>query len=395
MSLRADLEDAMVQLADRICVVGSNREVRARLRKVAFRELPFQKLTPAVETLLARREAGAPLSELAPEFNVVRGVADACDRAVDEVIARLEKTGVSTALVYDIERLRAQVQRLELLLEAWSAPVLTAERKVSILAELVRQNHARRGARELCRQNLHLLTRRIVERNAETGEHYVARNGREYADMLRSAAGGGVILGVTTFLKLLLAKLVLAEFFQGAFFGLNYAVSFVLVQLCGFSVATKQPATTAPALARRMSELHTAAQREALVDEVVFLIRSQIASVFGNLALVIPATWILDVLWHGLTGGHIVNEHKAELILGTVAPWSGCWFFAMFTGVLLWLSSLFAAWVDNWFVLHQLGPALAQHRGLQRCFGPTRARRLAAVAGATTSPAWEATSRWV
>lgn len=367
----------MVQLADRICVVGSNREVRARLRKVAFRELPFQKLTPAVEALLARRDAGTPLSELGPEFNVVRGVADACNRAVDEVIGRLETTGVSTALVYDIERLRAQVQRLELLLEAWSAPMLTAERKVAILAELVRQNHARRGVRELCRQNLHLLTRRIVERNAETGEHYVARNGREYAAMLRSAAGGGVILGATTFLKLLLAKLVLAEFFKGACFGLNYAVSFVLVQLCGFSVATKQPATTAPALARRMSELRTAAQLEALVDEVVFLIRSQIASVFGNLALVIPATWILDVLWHGLTGGHIVKAHKAELILGTVAPWGGCWFFAIFTGVLLWLSSLFAAWVDNWFALHQLSPALAQHRGLQRCFGPTRARRLA------------------
>jgi site-specific recombinase len=154
-------------------------------------------------------------------------------------------------------------------------------------------------------------------------------------------------------------------------------VSFVVVQLCGFSVATKQPATTAPALARRMSELHTPAQLEALVDEVVFLIRSQIASVFGNLALVIPATWILDVLWRGITGSHMVNEHKAELILGTVTPWSGCWFFAIFTGVLLWLSSLFAAWLDNWFVLHQLSAALAQHRGLQRCFGPTRARRLA------------------
>jgi site-specific recombinase len=229
---------------------------------------------------------------------------------------------------------------------------------------------------ELCRQNLHLLTRRIVERNAETGEHYIARNRQEYTAVLRSAAGGGVILGVTTVLKLFLAKLVLAEFFRGAFFGLNYAVSFVVVQLCGFSVATKQPATTAPALARRMSELHTAAQLEALVDEVVFLIRSQIASVFGNLALVIPATWILDMIWNSLTGSHIVNQHKAELILGTVAPWSGCWFFAMFTGVLLWLSSLFAAWMDNWFVLHQLGPALAQHRGLQRCFGPTRARRL-------------------
>jgi site-specific recombinase len=377
VALRTDLEDAMIQLADRICVAGSNREVRARLGHLAFRELPFQKLTPAVEALLARKETATSRIELAAELNLVRGVADACDRAVDEVMGRLEKTGVSTALVYNIERLRAQLRRLELLLEAWSAPALTAERKLAILAELVRQNHAGRSVRELWQQNLHLLTRRIVERNAETGEHYVARNGEEYTAVLRSAAGGGVILGVTTFLKLLLAKLVFAEFFRGTFFGLNYAVSFVVVQLCGFSVATKQPATTAPALARRMNELHTLAQLEALVNEVVFLIRSQIASVFGNLALVIPATWVLDALWKGITGGHIVNEHKAELILGTVAPWSGCWFFAMFTGVLLWLSSLFAAWLDNWFVLHQLSPAIAQHRGLKRCFGPSRARQLA------------------
>ena len=377
VALRTDLEDAMVQLADRICVVGSHREVRARLGKMAFRELPFQKLTPAVEALLARRQAGTPLNELGAELNVVRGVADACDRAVDEVTACLERTGVSTALVYDIERLRAQVRRLELLLEAWSAPQLEAPRTLAILADLVRQNHARRSVRELCRQNLHLLTRRIVERNAETGEHYVARNGREYAVMLRSAAGGGAVLGVTTVVKLMLAKLVLAEFFRGAFFGLNYAVSFAVVQLLGFSVATKQPATTAPALARRMGELHTASQIEALVDEVVFLFRSQIASVFGNLALVIPATLLLDVLWRGVTGGHLVNEHKAELIMGTVMPWSGCWFFAMFTGVLLWASSLFAAWADNWFVLHQLSPALANHRGLHRWLGPTRARRLA------------------
>ena len=168
VALRIDLEDAMVQLADRICLVGSHRDVRARLGKVAFRELPFQKLTPAVEALLERRRVGTPLGELAAELNVVRGVAAACDRAVDEVTARLEKTGVSTSLVYDIERLRAQVQRLELLLEAWSAPTMDARRTLSIIADLVRQNHARRSVRELCRQNLRLLTRRIVERNAET-----------------------------------------------------------------------------------------------------------------------------------------------------------------------------------------------------------------------------------
>ena len=377
IGLREDLEDALVQLSDRICVTGSGREVRGRLPKMNFRELPFQKLPPAIEVLLAKQQAGTPVAELSAELHHVRGLADACDRAVDEVIGQLEKTGVNTRLVYDIARLRAQVRRLELLLEAWAAPNQDPVHTLTLLADLVRQNHSRKSVVELFKQNLHLLTRRIVERNAETGEHYVARNGREYLGMLHSAAGGGVLMGLATFIKLLLAKLALVGFFRGATFGLNYATSFVVIQLCGFTVATKQPATTAPALARRMEELRTTQQLEALVDEVVFLIRSQTAAVFGNLALVIPAMLFCDWIWRLITGQHIVDAHKAETLLEAVAPLSGCWIFAAFTGVLLWISSLFAAWSDNWFVLHQLRPALAQNRLWHRLFGPTRVRNFA------------------
>jgi site-specific recombinase len=376
-SLRTDLEDAMVQLADRICVLGSHREVRVRLDKIAFRDLPFQKLPPAVETLIARANANVPVGELAVELNLVRVCVDACDRTVDEVISHLEKTGVNTTLVYDIARLRAQLRRLELLLEAWATPQLEASRTLALLADLVRQNHVRRSVLALFRQNLQLLTRRIVERNAETGEHYVARNRSEYLGMIRSAAGGGAIMGATTLIKLLLGKLALAEFFKGMFFGLNYAGSFVVIQLLGFTVATKQPANTAPALARRMSELRNAPQMEALVDEVVFLMRSQIAAVFGNLALVIPATIMLELLWTTVTGHHLLDEPKAKVLLGSVSPLSASLLYAALTGGLLWLSSLIAAWVDNWFVLHHLTPALAQHRGWQHWLGLDRARRLA------------------
>jgi site-specific recombinase len=379
-SLHTDLEDAMTQLSAGICVAGSHREMRKRMEKIPFRDLPFQKLPAAVENLLARYRAGAPVGELTAELNVVRAMADACDQAMDEVIGNLEKTGVKTALVYDIERLRSQISRLELLLEAWSTPDLDAQRTLTILADLVRQNHARRSVSELFRQNLHLLTRRIVDRNAETGEHYVARNRAEYLDMLRRASGGGAITGVTTMVKLLMGKLALANFFKGGFLGVNYAISFVLIQLCGCTLATKQPANTAPALARRMGELRTAPQLEALVDEVVFLIRSQVAAIFGNVAMVIPATWLLDVLWTQLNGHHLVDAHKAHHILESILPWNA-WIFAAFTGGLLWLSSVIAAWADNWFALHQLSPALAQHRGLQRWLGPTRTRKLAGWLG--------------
>jgi site-specific recombinase len=376
-TLHTDLEDAMVQLAGRIRVTGSLREMRSRLAKPAFRDLPFQRLAPAVEALCARARAGAAASELAAELNHVRSAADACDLAVDEVTGHLTQTGVNTSLVYDLERIRAQVRRLELLLEVWSSPNLNDQRLLAVLADLVRQNHEHRSVVALLRQNLHLLTRRIVERNAETGEHYLARSRGEYFTMFRSALGGGAVTGVTTMVKLLLAKVAFSEFFKGVALSVNYAGSFVAIQLCGFTLATKQPAATAPALARRMEELRDAQRMEALVNEIVCLVRSQTAAIAGNLLAVVPATLLMHWSWMMITGHAALDEAKAQKIVASLSVFSGAWGFAIFTGLLLWLSSMFAAWADNWFTLHELRDSISYHRRVQHLLGPTRAGRVA------------------
>ena len=376
-SLHTDLEDAMVQLAARICVTGTHREMRSRLAKPAFRDLPFQKLGPAVDELLERSRTGTPTQELAAELNHVRATTEACDQAVDEITGRLAQTGVNTSLVYDLERIRAQVRRLELILEAWAAPRLDDQRLLTIVADLVRQNHEHRSIAALLRQNLHLLTRRIVECNAETGEHYLARSRSEYFTMLRSALGGGALTGFTTIVKLLLAKLAFAGFFKGVAFSLNYAGSFVAIQLSGSTLATKQPAATAAALAQRMGELRDDKHMEALVDEIVCLVRSQTAAIAGNLLAVIPATLLLHWGWMAVTGHAMLDEEKAHHIVGSISALSGAWPFAIFTGVLLWLSSVFAAWADNWFALHELRASISEHRRLQHLLGPSRATRMA------------------
>ena len=41
---------------------------------------------------------------------------------------------------------------------------------------------------------------------------------------------------------------------------------------------------------------------------------------------------------------------------------SGTIFFAILTGVILWLSSLAGGWIENWAVYHQLPRAIAEHR---------------------------------
>jgi site-specific recombinase len=51
------------------------------------------------------------------------------------------------------------------------------------------------------------------------------------------------------------------------------------------------------------------------------------------------------------------------------------------TGVLLWVSSVLAGWVDNWFAFRRLGPAIAGHRRFVYLFGPSRMRRFADFLG--------------
>jgi site-specific recombinase len=53
-------------------------------------------------------------------------------------------------------------------------------------------------------------------------------------------------------------------------------------------------------------------------------------------------------------------------------------FFAAFTGVLLFASSLVAGWVENWFVYHRLDSALAHNPGIVARLGAPRAQRWSA-----------------
>jgi len=302
---------------------------------------------------------------------------DASHRARAEALEHLEKTGVSTEIVYHLAFLEASLQRFQELLELAFDPAVQLRRHAGFVALLVRQNRARESVVDLLRQNWRLLTRKIVERSGETGEHYIARTRREYGAMLKSAAGGGAIMAVTAWLKTILLSWALPGLMQGLAASLNYSLGFVAIQLTGSTLATKQPANTAAALAARMHNVRDPAAVEQLVDEIVCLIRSQFAAIAGNLALVVPCMLLLHFLIIGLTESPILSPEKAAKAIHSISIFGPALIYAAFTGVLLWASSLVAAWAGNWFACHHIGEALATDRRLIRAFGATRTTRFA------------------
>lgn len=388
-TIQVDMEEALIQLAASVRIAGTSLEIRSRITRKHFRELPFFKLTAATEALLALRRS-QPEADLSAELNHLRAQIESCGKGIDTAYTHLEEYGVSTDIVYQLDRMEKQLQRMGILLELMLNKDARVTRMAGFIAQLVREHQQHRGVRSLIRGNLQLLTRKMVERTAETGEHYIARDRKQYKDMFQHAAGGGAVMAVTTWVKFGLATIAFPQLIGGIILGFNYAVSFVAIQLCGFTLATKQPATTAPALAAKMHNVRDPVALEKLVDEIVCLIRSQMAAIVGNLALTFPLALLIAYLGHMAMGEPMLGMEKAEKTLRSLSVFGLTPFYAAFTGVLLWFTALAAGFGDNWFAYHRLRNGMTNSLRLQFIFGPKGAARLAkflddGIAGLTSN----------
>ena len=370
---RRNAEDALIYLSRVVSAIGLNPDVRACLPYTSVRATPFLKLENAIEALVI-----APVeAERATRLAEARAALFQSRAAVLEAHRHLSQHGVSVFLVYRLQRMRALTTRMDALLSLLFPHEHEPPRAAPFIAELVRAHHARTGVRALIRRNTGLLARKMVEHNAEHGDHYIARNRDEYLGMFKLALGGGLVTAFTVWFKYALAGIVGAKFIEGAIAALNYSVSFVTIQLAGVVLATKQPAMTGPALAASLEGLDHQGGLRALVDEIAHLLRSQSAAVLGNVVAVIPVVLAISGLVWWSAGHAVLTQEKAVYTIHSFSIFGPTAFYAAFTGVLLWLSSLFAGYADNWFALRGLARGIAFNRRMQAVFGEGGAGRIA------------------
>ncbi|WP_431821475.1 site-specific recombinase [Burkholderia sp. F1] len=382
-SLSRDLLAALHNLTCQISSTGLSQTVRSRLSDddapKPLEAQPFYRLTGAmlaVETAHAAVEEGGDPSKLLHEVNYLRMLLDECRAAVDDVFAHLYRNGVSVDIVFQVERMRMRIQRAEMLLNAWMARD-DLRGMARLTAELVDANQNSQSVSHLVRSNFSLFARKLVETNADTGEHYITRGRAEYLKMLRMAAGGGLVTVATVCLKFAITGVHLQSMLEGLLAGINYAASFMVMHFLHFTLATKQPAMTAPTLAR---ELDGTAQDDGVkqfVSSVIALIRTQAAAICGNVLVVLPVCLLVQLFSSGVLHANLISPQKAHATLQSFSLLGPTPFYAALTGVLLWSSSLLAGWADNWFVLHRVGDALAYNRRLRLTLGAAGAAKLA------------------
>ena len=351
---------------------GFRADLRQRMSRQARRTDCFEQIPVAFQALMHAVRTGQDMAACVGDLRFLLVEAQWCGVSVYE---HLQEHGISVEVVYQLRQLRWRVERAHQLLDlvASSNPERTT---VGLIAALVRLGAKRRSVRALVADSVHLTSARVAERTAETGEHYITRDAAQYRHMLTCALGGGAFLGLTTWAKFLIGGMSLSLFWAGATAGMNYALSFVAMHLLHLIVATKQPAMTAPAMVAKLRVLDHPASVFRFVDEVVHLIRSQMAAIAGNLVAVIPAVVLINLVLIHLSGAGMLDPAKARSVFGSSQLLGPSVLFAAFTGVLLFASSIVGGWMENWFVLNRLDSAVAYHPRVRRSIGADRARRL-------------------
>ena len=371
---RVEMRAAVTVLVSSVHAAGLAGPMRVRMDEALLQDRPFHQLPTAweaVERALLQPERGPAL---APALQYLRALLDRCRAAALTVPEHLEAHGVSVDLMFSVEQLTARVDRIEALLACLLSEHPQRE-LLRLVAGLVRVVHERRSLRTLFARHYSLLARKVAERSAETGEHYITRSRAEYGEMLRSAAGGGLVIAGTTFFKFFILLLGFTAFWSGFWSGVNYALSFVLIHLLHWTVATKQPAMTAPAMADKLQSIDRDDGLQRFVDEVTHLTRSQVAGILGNLVVVAPVVLAVQLLCRAVFGLPLVGAGAGDYVLGSLQLLGPSLLFAAFTGVLLFASSLVAGWVENWFVFHRLDSAIAWNPRIVTLLGRTRALR--------------------
>ncbi|WII71620.1 site-specific recombinase [Bdellovibrio sp. 22V] len=374
--LNTDIEDALTYLVIQVRAIGLSPAVRYRLDKPTFRDSAFFALVRGLEEFMHAYHAGDKDQsfEKASRF---RMIVWECRRELQQVTKHLEEYGVSLSLVFQMMLLRTYLQRIDSLLEILLTEKLDHRKVTSFLSKLIEENQDLRSIKSLLSQNVSLLAKKVVERAAETGEHYITRTREQYRHMVQAAGGGGAVTALTVYVKVGILALGLSGFAEGMLASVNYAISFVAIHLLGFTLGTKQPAMTAPALAEKMQDVASDKGMDDLVTEITHLIRSQVAAVSGNVLFVVPCAILIDMAFFLLFGNHLMGEDKAHYAYKSVDILGPAVLYGAFTGILLWLSSLAAGWGDNWFALNSLRKTLARSPTLRTIFGKRGARNIA------------------
>ncbi len=369
------LAKAIRLLGYRIAGLGLESEVASRMPGREEMKRALLDLNPELEAFLARAEADG-----AADVGAVKACLDRSEALTRYLRIYHRAHGASLRLTALTWRLRVQIRRLRALLLAASGPddARLAKTAAELFAEIVPAELSAASVRTYLRDTTRLLAAEVTAHGAHHGADYIMNTRTEYVRFFWKSAAAGVFVSAFAALKLVLPHH-LPPFWSAAVYSLNYAACFVLIYVTGSALATKQPAMTASKVAESMDVSESDDESIAGVADLTRrVLRSQLVSFAGNLAVVFPLGYLVAFATRAAVGRPLLSPEGAWGVLASLHPLgSGTLAFAALTGAWLFLTSLVTGYVDNHVRFGGVGQRLEEHPWLGRALSPPRRARLA------------------
>ncbi len=363
-TLANQLNQSLQILSYRLVNLSMEKEVAVRYKDFADATQPFFEQNRLVNMYLEKHNSLLPEEKRLLLTNIQENLYN-CRQSNQWVRDQRIEQGTSLAQTFVMIRREEQIERMLIIIDALDADnVFNTDRFVDYFVTVVRNENKKNSLGEFLSTNLGLLAYQIAEHKGRKGERYISSTPKDFRTLFRSAMGGGVIVSFVAIIKNLLTVIHLPIFWQGMAYGTNYAAGFVLMDRTNTTLATKQPAFTASAVA---SSLDVQKQRgrpdlRSLVITVAKVSRSQIASFAGNLIIVFPLTYLLAWGFKLATGYKIAEGDAAAKLLADQHPFhSLALLYACFTGFFLFVSGLIAGYVDNHVVYGKIAERIKTH----------------------------------
>ncbi|HEV3305436.1 MAG TPA: hypothetical protein VGZ91_03270 [Candidatus Sulfotelmatobacter sp.] len=293
----------------------------------------------------------------------------ACEMQLQSVNRMLAEKGSTVDLIFRVRLLRSLLARIQQVIGLEQSG--SDARKLAIV--IVHGFASQRRIGTVLSASARRLARSVVERTGRTGEHYIAGNAAQWRVMGLGAVLAGVITAFTALFKYSLSEVIHAPLILAFAHSMNYVISFLLMQAGGFLLASKMPAATAATLVDAMEDPEK--DRMASLQAIS---HTQFIVTISNLVGAVPVSILIDRIFRLVTGHPFLTSAEAEhgvhmLFLHS----SGTIFFAVVTGVFLWLSSLATGWTANYLALHKMATAISNSLRIRNRLGLKRAAKLA------------------
>jgi site-specific recombinase len=369
------LNEAMQILMVKIGTIGIDKNILKMVADVPKEKNPFLILQYTIDKKLFSSNTQDKQS-----FEHIETLIIPCQNFINKAYQNVSVNGINYSVHLQMLLLEKLLERLSMIINLLNQYTgqTPSQKLVYLFKMLLSLSHSQSKIGEYVNKSTQIYAKEITRNIALKGENYITTDKTQYWNLLKKALGGGAIVAFACLIKMKMGSWDISLFAKAISYSINYSVAFTSIYLLHQSLATKQPAMTAAALAKQIEEDMAKKSNFVQLSETVSQVwRSQFIAFVGNVLMVMPVALLLIFLYSSVIGENAATPKVDGLIHDLIIFETPVILHSAIAGVFLFVSGLIAGSVANKIKTEKIPERIRRHPFLLAWIGQRRTESLA------------------